>query len=65
MGKRSYFYTFIMMAWIFLGIFLSEKIFGDDKFAEVVLVICLASVALVLSFVMEYAIRGIGIKKDK
>ena len=65
MGKRSYFYAFIMIAWIFLGIFLSEKIFGKDTLAEVVLVICLASIALFISFGIEYFIRGLGIQKNK
>lgn len=65
MGKRSYFYAFIMIAWIFLGIFMSEKIFGKDTLAEVVLVICLASVALFISFGIEYFIKGLGIQKNK
>ncbi|MNK07403.1 hypothetical protein D3C87_253170 [compost metagenome] len=65
MGKRSYFYAFIMIAWIFFGILLSEKIFGGDSLAEVSLVICLCSVALFISFGIEYLIRALGISKNK
>jgi hypothetical protein len=54
-----------MIAWIFLGIFLSKKIFGGDGLAEVSLVICFCSIALFISFGIEYLIRGLDISKNK
>lgn len=57
MGKRSYFYTFVVLAWIFLGIFLSKRLFGDDSLAEVVTVSCLVSIGTFISFATEYFIQ--------
>lgn len=57
MGRRSYFYSVLVIAWVFLGIYASGKLFANDTFAEVVTVVCTASVGILISFALEHVLR--------
>ena len=59
MKTRSIFYAGVTLMWIFLGIFLNKKLFEEDGFSEAVLVVCLASISIMISLAIEFFILSI------
>lgn len=63
MKKRSVFWTVVTMAWAWLSILVSEKLFPSDHVAEITLLICFASLAIFISFSTEYFISRLKVQR--
>ena len=56
MKRRSWLYTLITMAWIYLAAMLGNKFFPGDWVADIVLCISFGSLAVAISLNLEFLI---------
>jgi|GEM_PF-6050985 len=54
MKMTTVFGMVVILGWVWLSILISDKFFQADRIAEIVILVCCASVGVFLSFSTEY-----------
>lgn len=62
-NKRIY-GTVVILAWVWLSVLISEKLFPSDSVAEIVVLICITSLGVFISYSTEYIISKVRKKQS-